>query len=188
VKAISDYDHLLRSDIWFSEAMLFGGNEQLFQSAQQAGVAISIDLNWDPCWGRLPANQVLVRKQAVRELLPYVSLVHGNVRELNEFADSTSLETTLRRLDEWGAVAVVVHLGAEGAGYYRRGEFWSEPSVPVERQINMTGTGDVLSVCMMLLHRQDSIPVTAKLQLANAIVSEYIAGRRELIPPLSVES
>jgi sugar/nucleoside kinase (ribokinase family) len=182
---ISKYDHLLRSDIWFSDAMLFGGNERLFNVARQAGAAVSIDLNWDPCWGRVSADRVRARKQAVRSVLPHVNLAHGNVRELNEFADSSDLETSLRRLEEWGVEAVVVHLGADGAGYYRRGEFWTEPAVPAEQQINTTGTGDVLSVCMMLLHRDNANAVSEKLRLANSIVSGFIAGQRQLIPPIS---
>jgi sugar/nucleoside kinase (ribokinase family) len=180
--AIADYDHLLRSDIWFPDAMLLGGNEQLFQAARAAGVAVSVDLNWDPGWGRMPTDRSASRKEAVRALLPLVDMAHGNVRELNEFADSTDLETTLQRLTAWGVGAVVAHLGSEGAGYYRRGEYWREQAVPARRQLNTTGTGDVLSVCMILLQRQDSMSVPEKLRLANTVVSEYIAGERELIP------
>jgi sugar/nucleoside kinase (ribokinase family) len=165
--------------------MLYGGNERLFQTAQRGGVAVSVDLNWDPCWGRETAEHVAARKRGVRALLPYVSLAHGNIRELNEFADSGDLKTTLRRLEEWGVGAVVVHLGSDGAGFYRRGEFWTEPAVPARRQVNTTGTGDVLSVCMMLLHRHESMPPTEKLRLANTIVSEFIAGQRQLIPAIA---
>ena len=49
----------------------------------------------------------------MRRVLPLVDLVHGNVRELNLFADSTELTTTLERLTAWGAGAVVSHMGAE---------------------------------------------------------------------------
>jgi sugar/nucleoside kinase (ribokinase family) len=182
---ISRYRHLLRSDVWFSDAMLFGGNERLFYQAKQAGLEVSLDLNWDPCWRHAPADQIRARKQAVRVLLPRVDLAHGNVRELNEFCDSDDLKTSLQRLDEWGVGAVVVHLGADGAGYYRRGEFWTEPAAPAERQINTTGTGDVLSVCMMLLHRDESLSVRDKLKLANGVVSEFIAGRRIMIPRIA---
>jgi sugar/nucleoside kinase (ribokinase family) len=182
--AISNYDHLLRSDIWFSDVMLFGGNERLLQTARAAGVAVSVDLNWDPGWGRMPSDRIVARKEAVRGLLPLVELAHGNVSELNEFADSTDLETTLQRLEDWGVGAVVVHLGSDGAGYYRRGQYWTAPAVPARRHLNTTGTGDVLSVCMMLLHRHESMPVLEKLRMANTIVSEYIAGDRHLIPSI----
>lgn len=184
LQALTKYEHLLRSDIWFSEAMLFGGNERLVRLARETGADVSIDLNWDPCWGRVAAERIAVRKQAVRTLLPHVSLAHGNVRELNEFADSTDLETTLRRLDAWGVRAVVVHLGAEGAGYYQRGEYFMEPAMPAARQVNATGTGDVLSVCMMLMHKNESFSIPEKLRIANRIVSEFIAGEWQLIPHL----
>jgi hypothetical protein len=47
-----------------------------------------------------------------------------------------------------------------------------------------TGTGDVLSVCLMLLHRRKEIPIDEKLRFANRIVGEFIEGRRTLIPEL----
>jgi sugar/nucleoside kinase (ribokinase family) len=184
METVPRYEHLLRSDIWFSEPMLFGGNERLFTIADGAGLAISLDLNWDPCWGHMPADRIRSRKQAVRALLPHVSLAHGNARELNEFADSTDLETTLGRLAEWGARAAVVHLGSQGAGYYRDGKFWTEPAVKTPKQLNVTGTGDVLSVVMILLHGHESIPVPEKLRWANTLVSQFIAGERCLIPRL----
>ena len=110
------YEHLARTDVWFSEAMLAGGNARLFRAARDAGMSISIDLNWDPRWGVSPPPEVELRKRAIREVLPLVDLAHGNVRELNEFADSTELDVTLRRIADWGARAVVVHMGTAGAG------------------------------------------------------------------------
>jgi hypothetical protein len=58
-----------------------------------------------------------------------------------------------------------------------------EPACPCARRINTTGTGDVLSVCMMLQHRLP-IPCREKLRLANRIVSEYIEGARPFAPAL----
>ena len=55
----------------------------------------------------------------------------------------------------------------------------------MKAQVNATGTGDVLSVCMMLLHGRMEMPVAERLRLANVIVAEYMEGARELIPPLS---
>jgi sugar/nucleoside kinase (ribokinase family) len=182
--AIANCTHLLRADIWFSEAMLFGGNERLLRHARETGASVSIDLNGDPCWGRASSGRIEARKRAARNLLQYVNLAHGNVRELNEFADSDDLATTLKRLDEWGVEAVVVHMGSEGAGYYWQGQFWKAPAVPARRQVNFAGTGDVLSVCMMLLHQCEALSVQEKLRLANAVVSEFIAGERPMIPVL----
>jgi sugar/nucleoside kinase (ribokinase family) len=176
--------HLLRADVWFSEPLLGGGNARLLRAARDRGLRTSLDLNWDPHWGSAPEDVIHERKEAVRQILPLVDLVHGNVRELNIFADETDIATTLKRLTDWGAGAVVLHMGAQGAGYYRRGDLIVEPSVPVERCVNTTGTGDLLSVCTMLLDGRDDIPVAERLRLANRIVADFIAGRRDLLPPL----
>jgi len=182
--ALEGFRHLLRADIWFSEAMLFGGNERLFRRAREIGMRISMDLNWDPSWGVKSAAEVQKRKEAVRAVLPLVDMVHGNARELNEFADSNELEQSLRALEKWGVGAVVVHLGAKGAGYYQNGALTVEESVPANRQVNTTATGDVLSVCMMLLDQVGDGSIKEKLHLSNLIVSQYIAGERALFPTL----
>ena len=176
---LADGQHLLRADVWFSDSMLAEGNARLFQAARDAGLATSLDVNWDPRWGSADESLVHARKEAVRRVLPLVDLVHGNVRELNRFADSTDLPTTLGRLTAWGVGAVVVHLGSEGAGYYCRGNWVVEPCTAVSRLVNTTGTGDLLSVCIILMHRRPEIAVREKLRLANRIVAEYIEGRRD---------
>jgi len=185
VQAMTAHQHLLRADIWFSEAMLREGNGQLFRAARQAGMDVSIDLNWDPHWGQAPASEIQERKQLVRAVLPWVNLVHGNVRELTEFAQAPDLKTALRRLVEWGAEAVVVHLGEEGAGYYHQGALIKEPPAPAHGQVHTTGTGDVLSVCMMLLHRYEQGSIPERLRLANLIVAQFMEGTRHFIPPLA---
>jgi len=178
-------DHLLRADIWFSEAMLHGGNERLFQVAREAGVTTSIDLNWDPQWGRVSADEVQRRKAAVRQVLPLVDLAHGNIRELTEFADTTELSDAVTRLLEWGVGAVAVHMGAQGAGWFSRSDYLVQPAAPVQKATVATGTGDVLSVCLMLLHQRHDIAMVDKLRLANSIVAEFMEGKRRLIPELS---
>ena len=177
--------HLHRADIWFSNAMLFGGNEKLFRAARSSGVATSIDLNWDPQWGHAAADEILRRKEAVRAVLPLVDLAHGNTRELCAFTDAADLPGALARLVEWGVGAVVVHLGSQGAGYFSRGEMFIEPPAPISRQLMATGTGDVLSVCLMLMHQRTDLAAPEKLRLANHIVAEFIDGRRRLIPELN---
>ena len=177
-------DHLLRADVWFSEPMLAGGNAQLFQAARERGLATSLDLNWDPLWGSGDTARIAARKKAVRDLLPLVHLVHGNIQELNRFADATDLQTTLQRLTGWGASAVVVHMGAQGSGYFSAGRLIVEPCVPVQKLVNTAGTGDLLSACMILLHAHQEISITEKLRLANRVVAEFIEGRRDLLPAL----
>jgi len=120
----------------------------------------------------------------VRQILPLVDLVHGNVRELNLFADSADLAMTLQRLSVWGASAVVIHMGAEGAGYYSGGKLIVEPCAPVRQFVNTTGTGDLLSVCMMLLHSRTDVAIAEKLRLANRIVAGFIEDTRDLLPAL----
>ncbi|HRI16398.1 MAG TPA: carbohydrate kinase family protein, partial [Verrucomicrobiota bacterium] len=185
LSALSSCRHLLRADVWFSESMLFEGNKRLFQAAQKAGLATSLDLNWDPHWGRASADEIRARKQAVREVLPWVNLAHGNARELMEFADAPDLETALQRVIDWGAQAIVVHLGDRGAGWFDRNGLIVAPPVPAKTRVNATGTGDVLSVCMMLLHHETGVEKLDCLHLANTIVSEFIEGRRQLIPALA---
>ena len=148
------------------------------------GLSTSLDINWDPQWGSADAAAIARRKEAVRRLLPLIDLVHGNVRELNEFADSDGLDSALQQITRWGAQAVVVHMGEDGAGYFHRGRLTVCPSVPVRRHQNSAGTGDLLSVCMMLLYGDESSP-DDQLRLANRIVAEYIEGTRQVIPELA---
>ncbi len=176
--------HLLRADVWFSEPMLDEGNRLLFQRARAMGLATSLDINWDPWWGSADAGRIARRREAVRRVLPSVDLVHGNVRELTRFADLQDLNAALRQITVWGAGAILVHMGAEGAGYYRQGHWTVAPAVPVARFRNNAGTGDLLSVCVMLLHGCDEIELEDRLQLANTIVSQFIEGRRDLMSVL----
>jgi sugar/nucleoside kinase (ribokinase family) len=182
---LSGHDHLLRADPWFCEPMLLaGGNRRLFEAARAAGLAISLDINWDPAWQTASADVIAARKSALRAVLPLVHLAHGNVRELCAFTDASGLDEALRRLADAGVGAAVVHMGEQGAGYYAGGRLITAPCVRVEHAVNTTGTGDVLSVCMMLLHRRDDLDVAEKLRLSNRIVADYIAGRRDLVPEL----
>ena len=182
---LNQHAHLLRADVWFSEPMLFGGNQALFRLAQESGVPVSLDLNWDPAWGSAGADAIRSRKQAVREALPWVDLAHGNRRELLAFTDDDDLETALKRLLDWGVKGVVVHLGASGAGYYSDGVLTIEPAAPVETMVNAAGAGDLLSVVLMLLYQRPEISIPEQLRLANALVAEFIQGKRQTIPPLT---
>jgi len=182
--ALQGYNHLLRSDVWFSTVMLRGGNEQLFRQARQLGMRTSLDINWDPQWNSGERNLIAERKRLLQQALPWVSLAHGNTRELMAFTGAESLQASLRQLERWGVEGVVVHLGAEGSGYYERGSFVTSPAVAAAGRVNTTGTGDVLSVCMILLDGRGDIPMASKLGLANQVVSEFIAGKRSLIPAL----
>jgi len=90
----------------------------------------------------------------------------------------------LRRLTDWGVKAVAVHLGRQGAGYWQHGELAVEPPDVALNPLNSTGTGDVLSVCMILLEAAPELSVRQKLRLANGVVRDFMEGRRKLIPSL----
>jgi sugar/nucleoside kinase (ribokinase family) len=180
--ALDGCAHLLRADVWFSPTMLEGGNRRLLTEARRRGLATSLDINFDPRWSTGLAAEIARRKQLLRSVLDLTDLAHGNVRELCAFTDSPDLETALKRLSEWGVKAVVVHLGAQGAGYYAGGALIVEPPSPAERPVHSTGTGDVLSLCMILLHARQDMAVRDKLRLANRVVREFLEGRRTMIP------
>lgn len=182
--ALDGCKHLLRADVWFSPAMLAGGNGRLFSEARRRGLATSLDINFDPHWSAGRAVDIAHRKRQLREALEWVDLAHGNRRELCEFTDSPDLETALARLTDWGVGGVVVHLGNQGAGYWEGGELVVEPPDFASNSVNSTGTGDVLSVCMILLAVRVELSISQKLRLANRVVREFIEGRRKLIPVL----
>ena len=80
--------------------------------------------------------------------------------------------------------AVVVHMGAQGAGYYADGLLVVEPPSRAECPVHSTGTGDVLSLCMILLHARQDMAVRDKLRLSNRVVREFMEGRRTLVPTI----
>lgn len=176
--------HLLRADVWFSEAMLEQGNVRLFKEARQRQIPVSLDLNFDPWWSTGSKEGIARRKQLLRQALAFVDLAHGNIRELCEFTDTSEVEAALQRLSAWGVKAVVVHLGGRGAGFWEDGTLVVEAPVPARQIINSTGSGDVLSICMILLHGRNDLSIHQKLKISNQIVSEFMEGRRVLIPSL----
>jgi sugar/nucleoside kinase (ribokinase family) len=176
--------HLLRADVWFSRPMLEQGNRLLFSEARKRKVMTSLDINFDPAWSTGPAREVRHRKHLLKKVLGLVDLAHGNVRELCEFTDCPNLKTALKRLAGWGVGAVVVHLGSKGAGYFRDGRLFIEPADRARRAVHSTGTGDVLSICMILLEARKDLSIQQKLQLSNRVVREFMEGWRTLIPSL----
>jgi sugar/nucleoside kinase (ribokinase family) len=182
--ALDGCTHLLRADVWFAEAMLEGGNLRLFTEGRHRGITTSLDLNFDPCWSTGAKEEVARRKGLLRETLSLVDLAHGNVRELCEFTDCSDVETALKRLTDEGVTAVLVHLGPRGAGFWAEGKLTVEPPCPAHAVVNSTGTGDVLSICMILLHARTDLSIQEKLRCSNQVVSEFMEGRRALIPAI----
>jgi len=211
LSAMDGCSHLLRADPWFSKSMLAGGNERLFKEARQRGLSTSLDINWDPYWSTVPSApgsaggsvgvnavtetsnprqsrgltaEIAERKEQLRSLLPWVDLVHGNIRELAQFTDCTELDTALHQITAWGAKAIIVHMGSRGAGYFADGHLIEEKPTPAKIIQNATGAGDILSISMILLHQKQTMSLRQKLRLANTIVTQHIEGRLSLIPTL----
>lgn len=182
--ALDGCAHLLRADVWFSQAMLEGGNRRLFVEARRRGLATSLDINFDPKWSAGPAPAIAHRKTLLRGVLDLVDVAHGNIRELCEFTDSSDLDSALQRLLAAGVNAVVVHMGAQGAGYYTDGRLIQEPASPAERIVNSTGSGDILSMCMILLHARGDLSIQQKLAWSNRVARDYIEGHRNMIPTI----
>ncbi len=182
--ALDGCAHLLRADVWFSQEMLEGGNRGLFAEARRHGLATSLDINFDPQWSAGVKAVIDRRRELLRGVLDLVDVAHGNVHELCEFTCSAGLDKALERLSNWGVRAVLVHMGAEGAGYYSEGRLIREPANRAERIVNSTGSGDVLSMCMILLHGRKDLSIQQKLAVSNQVVREFIEGRRQLIPQI----
>jgi sugar/nucleoside kinase (ribokinase family) len=90
----------------------------------------------------------------------------------------------LLRLTDWGVQSVVVHLGSRGAGFWSDGKLVIEPPSPAHRILNSTGSGDVLSTCMILLHARTDLSVQEKLRHSNEVVREFMEGKKRLIPAI----
>lgn len=176
--------HLLRADVWFSQPMLEGGNRRLLAEARRRGLVTSLDINFDPQWNGGDQAKIARRKQLLRETLDLVDIAHGNVSELTRFTDTQDLQSALRHLGDWGVKSVVVHMGAEGAGYSVAGQWIQEPADRAQSTIHSTGTGDLLSICMILLHERQDLSIQQKLSVSNRVVREYIEGRRAIIPSI----
>ena len=184
LRAFGKCRHLLRADVWFSGEMLESGNQRLLSEARKRGLTTSLDINFDPVWSSGPGPEIQRRKRLLRGILPLVDMAHGNVHELCEFSDASDLISALKRLGDWGVDSVVVHLGRKGAGFYKDGQLVIEPANPAQRAVHSTGTGDVLSICMILLEANDGMSIRQKLRISNRVVREFMEGRLDLIPSL----
>ena len=174
--------HLYRADLWFSPRMLEGGNESLLRRAHASEMQTSVDLNWDPQWNNPDDSQIAHRINAVRAVLPHVSMVHGNERELCRFTGSDRLERAIDSILSDGAEAVIVHRGSRGsAAYLRSGESFEAPAVEVRSPKRPLGTGDAFTAAFLLL---DHVPMAQRLDAANSVAAAHLDGSRDLMPRL----
>lgn len=173
---------LYRADIWFAPHMLDGGNESLLRHARHAGMETSLDLNWDPCWNQGDDELIVRRVNSVRAVLKYISVVHGNERDLCRFAGTDDLNSAVRTILTKGAEAVIVHQGNRGsAAFTATGESAAAPARLVEKVKHETGTGDVFAAAFML---HSHLPLAERLAVANDLAVQHLEGSTALMPRL----
>ena len=185
VHALSDAGcrHLYRGDAWFSSGMLAQGNLEIMQLARSLGMVTYLDINWDPLWS-LPGewDQSAHRITLASAMLPYVSFVHVNERELSIFTSREDLQDAVDALLDQGVQTVILHRGPGGSAAVTQGMNWIEaPAVPVSHIACETGTGDVFSAAFMIL---ESLPLHDRLVASNQVAARYLQGEVELIPRL----
>jgi sugar/nucleoside kinase (ribokinase family) len=154
----------------------------LFEHARARGIETYLDINWDPAWTGGEAERIKERKTHLRQVLPLVNYVHGNVSELSEFTGYRSVSDICKSLFDDGCVEIVVHNGKHGAMSIRRGIPAIEaPALPVPKVICSTGSGDVFCAAHMLLSR---LPTVERLQQACAVAAKHLSGEMTLFPRL----
>jgi sugar/nucleoside kinase (ribokinase family) len=175
--------YLYRADVWFAEAMLSGGNSVVLKQARAAGMETSLDVNWDPEWSTASNEQRISRRKAhLADVLPHVSWIHGNERELALFAERDGTQAACRFITERGCGGVIVHRGPKGAAVFSAKDGWLEvPAVPVKNVICETGPGDVFSAAFMLL---SELPLRERLAECARIAAAHLQGTPNLIPRL----
>ncbi len=143
----------------------------------------SIDINWDPHWhaGR-DDPRVQERIAAVTRLLPLLTYVHGNDRELRFFANAGSLDDAAKWFMAHGAEKLIVHLGPGGSTAHTvGGAAIHVPAAPIDRVVTETGTGDVFTAAFLL---RDGMEMRQRLVECNAVAAAHLSGNAGLLPRL----
>jgi sugar/nucleoside kinase (ribokinase family) len=163
--------------------MLPEGNLDLLREARQAGMQTSIDVNWDPHWhaGR---DDPLVRRRidAVTRVLPEVTYVHGNERELRFFAGAATLPEAAGWFFSHGATCLIVHLGRNGStALSADGTTIHAPAENVQQAVCEVGTGDVFTAAFLL---REGMEMSRRLAECNAIAATHLSGGADYLPRL----
>ena len=105
--------------------------------AGQAGVTVSLDINYRPAlWREALASAVL------RELISHCDIVFGSPKELRLIFDHDATHEQLaRRVSEFGPRCIVVKDGARGASMLVEGEWIQQPAFVVD-VVDTVGAGD----------------------------------------------
>lgn len=148
LRSIKKSKHLARRGVWFSEPMLKDGNKKLLRKAKQAGIETSIDLHWDPKWGR-DEEAADKRRKHFLEALKHTDFLMGNEEELKKLVKAETLEVSEKKIREIADTVLVIHRGSEGSRIVNGSERIDIPTENVENPANPTGTGDVFDASFL---------------------------------------
>lgn len=175
--------HLYRADVWFAPRMLNGGNLRLLRGAQAEGMETSVDINWDPAWSSGDRDAIAPRIEALARVLPHVSYVHGNERELCRFSGEDDVSRAVKWICDRGTRVVIVHCGERGCSAFTRdGGIVEVPARPVKHAVCETGTGDVFTAAFLLL---SDLTMTERLAACAEIAARHLEGSITLLPRLT---
>jgi sugar/nucleoside kinase (ribokinase family) len=175
--------HLYRADLWFAPRMLPDGNLHLLREARRGGMQTSIDINWDPHWhvGR-DARLVRERIDAVTRVLPEVTYVHGNERELCFFTAKGALPEAAAWFFDHGVQGLIAHLGPAGsAAMTADGTIIHVPAERVSHVACEAGTGDIFTAAFLL---RGGLEPRTRLTECNAVAARHLSGSGDLLPRL----
>lgn len=130
----------------------------LFRAARARGQSTSLDLGWDPAG--------LWDIDALRAVLPHVSVVFPNRIELAAVTGSDDTKTGLRRLHAMGAVEIALKLGDKGAIHSTSEALQHHPGFKVA-PVDTTGAGDAFNAGF-LKARLDGLEPQDCLEMGNA--------------------
>lgn len=172
--------HIYRADIWFSEPMLFGGNAKLLEACHREGIETSIDINWDPKWNvARDGKEVERRIDAVKQVLPFISYVHGNEGEILFFCRAQTIDQAARELARRGVGTVIVHRGSRGSAAFANGGWIESSAFPVQKVVSDTGSGDVFTAAFLI---HGGLALAERLRISALAAANHLQGTPCYIP------
>ena len=144
-KSLTKSNHLHVSNI-FMQLGLKQDVLNLFQKAKELGLTTSLDTQWDPSekWD-LPW----------KELLRYVDVFIPNKSEIQNMANTTSLEKAVEMFKD-NANVIVVKDGSKGAHLHHKGEYKFQKAFKVPKIADSIGAGDSFDAGFIYQYVNDS--------------------------------
>ncbi|MBZ9677181.1 sugar kinase [Mesorhizobium sp. ES1-1] len=159
--AIRGCDHLhVMGTSLFSESLVEMTTGAI-QTVRARGGTISFDPNIRGELLELPGL-----REALKSVAMLADLFMPSGQELFLFSQARTESHAVAEVLDWGARAVVVKRGTEGASYFDREQTMSVPAIPV-REVDPTGAGDCFGATFVTCWLRGMPPERA-LSLANA--------------------